>query len=320
MKKTTLSTLFGLALLTLASCQQGLGGETDSTGIETSENGGGQPREYYSDTVTIYIPNEKEPVFLEVNLNRRELEDHTGFQHYYYLRYQDEKGDYSDFAQEIYPERAPHTFKFLETWENELFEDLSTRETYAFSVLVDGEVFEVELSGLEGDFLTKNTPEYTRYTSVGGATVSHNGMTQQAHAVLEKAYSVDDSVYVYFDGIETLDNRTDSMHLWDEDGNYYYFDKTEVFSQPENYSSHSWLLHKDFEENITQKSFEVEVDFSETKTEWVIKMPEFGVEMTLNTDAEFSENPSHGPVEGQLKTREGEVKEVNGWFTHYARS
>ena len=277
---------------------------------------------FFSDELVLSGEDEDgEPISVVVYLARRESDD--GFYYHNYdldFYYDGEHREYKDAFRSASSAVDPD-LKFFDAFENELFEDLSTRETYASEFDLEGRGVFVNVSGLVGDFITKNALEYTRYMSVGEAQVEIDGQMLELSAALEKIYSSDSSKYVYFDGFKELILNVNQFTIWDEDGNFYLIDNSEVFSDLEDYKSHSWVLYKDFEGNM-QKFFEAEVEFHPGKESmWKVSLPDLDREITVMTDQVLNLKRNTGSVFGYMEYElvgadELVRKEVHGFFTH----
>ena len=135
------------------------------------------------------------------------------------------------------------------------------------------------ITDIKGDFVTKNTPHYTRYQSTGIATIKFHGETFTANALVEGIHSIDFSESIFFDGSDLVDADTYQFVLWDEDDNFYMIDDSNVRSDTPKYPSHTWLLHKDKASGYTKKGFDSTITTTVlpdgTETNWKITTPDF---------------------------------------------
>src|SRR6185436_3495960 len=84
------------------------------------------------------------------------------------------------------------------------------------------------LPNFNGDFLEKNTIDYTKYLSEGDGQITINGQSYQMHAMVAKIYTPFYDKYVFFKGYDTLSSLAQYLVLWDKDGNFYVIDDSKV--------------------------------------------------------------------------------------------
>ena len=228
--------------------------------------------QFYSDSVSLFIPDEKSPFILELDLNRRQ-EPNGIFTHYYFLNgfYKNEITDkYVQFEFGSY-DLTPTSY--LVDFKRESPSDFSVRDYYS-GVVKMTETNEVSFSitDIKGDFITRNRPEYTQFQSTGKALVKIGNETKEAFALVETLHSNDYEKRIFFPRLSSVVSLTHQFVLWDEFGNFYMIDNSEVFSDTPEYPSHSWLLYKS-KDGETKKGFSVMVAEIEDG-EWLVSLPE----------------------------------------------
>ncbi len=291
--------------------------EEDDTTTETNKN---EELKYFRDRLTLTNQDATEnPWMVEVDLNRKE-QSRNRFIHYYSATlFQD--GKQQTIKTNFYSKNPKiKADKFLQKFENQMFDDLSTRETYALSMEIEGKKIEIELENMDGDFITKNDITYTRYLSAGTANVTINGQTFKANAALEKAYSSDHSKYVFFPGLDKLKSRTYRFLIWDQDHNFYLLDNSTVSEESPYYRPHTWILYKNFAPEYTQKVFAADIEFTETDEEkiWDVSVPELDMDWHLSTTDTSESIWYDGVISGTItKTSDGKTNEekVFGLFS-----
>ena len=281
---------------------------------QISENTKTTELQYFSDKLILQEVNNK--FLLEVNLYRQEGQKEK-FSHYYTASIYKNGNKKTIVANFNSNTDKIKSNEFISNYENKMFDDLSTRETYDFSLNIYGEKIDATLSELEGDFITKNDPAYTRYLSIGKGTVKINGEAFSVNAALEKVYSNDKSQYLFFPGINDLTSRTYRFLVWDTEGNFYLLDDSTVSKDDPHYRPHTWVLYKNASPKYLQKFFEADIDFKEEgeKKEWTIKIPGLETTLILSTTESTDANWTNGTVKGSAKTKEGN-KELFGHFSY----
>lgn len=285
--------------------------------IKTSESS----RRFFSDEIVLFgqAPDGKD-FLLDLILNRKEELQLASFQHYRFasLIYNDTNENLTESI--LNPNPQVISFGFLPEFENKIASDLSARESYLFTANIAGRQIKAEISGLQGDFIVKNSPEYTRYISEGKATVQVGAQTFNVHALITKVYSSDYEKYIFPPGDKTLQSETQVLNLWDEAGNFYLIDKSDVNSYSPSYRTHTWVLFKNAVQQYTKKAFDAEITFkilSDTAFSWDINLPTLNNEFfKLQVAIPKTKKPEEGITKGTLKLANKEIK-VGGLYFHH---
>lgn len=224
---------------------------------------------------------------LELDINRIEVEPDTDvFTEYLYLNGAYQGSLFSEVSKIIATGTAPVAQAFLKRIEVQPASDLSTRTGYVLELEVAGKQIQIQIPEVQGDFVSRSELTYTRLHSSGQAVVVIDGRRESASAYVEKTYSSDAHKNIFFPGYESVDAKTAQFVLWDESGNFYLFDATDVTQAPPQYVSHRWLLQKD-QEGRSTKSYMGTYGERTTgiKLGWSLSLPEFAdakIELTAD--------------------------------------
>lgn len=265
--------------------------------------------EYYRDSFTLLSHNAAGmPIVMDMDMNRKEV--NGSFIHYYSgtLWFGEEKQDfYTRFDSE---DPAVQADGYLLAYATVPAQDLSTRATHEIMLSTDwGELsFSAEV---EGDFLTKNTLNYTRFSSAVPTTLLLGGAELPAQVMWENAYAADYRETVFFEGRESLNSETHLFTLWTEDGDFLHIDQSIVESEQSNYQSHTWVLHKEADE-MTRKCFEAEILLNETGV--AIELPEWDILIQLDAPKEWASLDASGWISGTFVSKTGETQRIEGYF------
>jgi hypothetical protein len=234
--------------------------------------------EFMSDDVLLQgTMKDGKPFLLNVEINRDQQARNT-YLNYSYLDLKVGDKSFHDETNSIKTSAEISSSGYYSNWQNKISTDLSSRETLSFDISQKDMKISVSASDLNGDFITKNRPEYTRYYSIGSALVTINGETIQANAMLGKIYSSDSRKVLLSTNGNLFKGSTDYLAFWDDLNNFYLIDKTVLTENkaPEKYADHTWVLYKDREDNTSQKFFDadvVTVKKSDKPDSWQVTIP-----------------------------------------------
>ena len=228
---------------------------------------------FYSDSLTLYVPDSSNPLVIELDLNRRQELDGL-FTHYYFLNGTVGKNfdEYTQFSSNVY-DLQPNDF--LNSIQRIEAEDASVRDIYTGVVETQaGELITFESEAVDGDFITRNKPEYTQFQSATTFNVMVNGETKTAFGLVENLQSTDYRKRIFFPGMALLESLTHQFVLWDEAGAFYMIDDSKVFSNTPAYPAHSWLLYKSAVDGTTKKGFLTQITQLD-ESSWQVTVPDF---------------------------------------------
>lgn len=233
---------------------------------------------FLGDTLYLYGDDEGTPFYLEIDLNRRQAPSGM-FRHYYYVIGVHGDAEISDYELIHSTSSVPILTKSIKQFEKMPFADLSTRVDYRGTVLFEGKPLSFTVSGLQGDFITRDSAVYTRYQSVGTGTVMFNNKIIPVRVLSEGVHSSDFSKQIFFEGSDKIETVTRQFILWDSGGNFYMIDQSQVTSNTPEYPSHTWLLYKNTTDGYAKKGFTsniiAEPPLSQMENSWTITAPEF---------------------------------------------
>jgi hypothetical protein len=273
---------------------------------------------FFSDELILVGQTENNaPFFLYLNLNRKKIAD--SYSHYYYADfvYQDERGSqYTGFND---PASQVIANDFLNSFSSNMSEDLSARESYAFDFNYKDLHVQADLKNFNGDFLVKNTLDYTKYVSEGDGNVTVNGKQYRMHAFLTKIYSPYYDKYLYFNGYNDLNSLAQFFVLWDTQGNFYLLDKSDVFAPLPDYKSHTWVLYKNQAGQYMKKAFAANVQFEQEKfvpKKWSIYIPDLEANLELAPQIFTTGEKDSGLAAGTVTTPSGPLP-ISGYFSFH---
>lgn len=286
---------------------------------DTSTKGNGA--QFRSDTLFFYATG-TDQLYVEVDLNRKQSPNGT-YLHYYYLHARVAEKDIVEYVTFTSSSSVPQAKDFVRSLTQSQAADASTRRAYAGSIVLDGNIFTFSTDTFEGDFITKDSPNYTRLQSIEEAAVSYISATRTVAVMQEAVYAEDYREAIFFPSQRELEAITHQFVLWDEVGNFYLLDNSEVFSDTPAYPSHTWLLYKESETDLKDKSFTAEITRQAIMgvwDPWQISMPEFG-------EANVFLRPVHTIDHNNLQSRDrtlvtGTINDESGsrtisGFLHY---
>ncbi|MFN8389715.1 MAG: hypothetical protein U0136_05445 [Bdellovibrionota bacterium] len=242
------------------------------------------------------------------------------FNHYYDIGVVYKNVNDFEYQSEFHSESAVVPFGALLEFQRSAAADLSAREGYELSVKLHDTTYRVEMPKLEADFLIKNSLEYTKYMSVGKASVTVDGATFPVDGTAEVSYSANFAPLVFFPGHDTLDSETHVITAWDDKHNFYFFDQSDVPHPLPAYEPHTWVLSKNHANGARFRAFAAETDFrggQDGPVEWRVRVPDLKLILAVEESIRRNRKPGEGTLRGTV-TEDGQpARPLHGVFYHH---
>ncbi len=240
-------------------------------------------------------------VALEMSANRQEKSE-GGFIHYYFADIADGDRVAHDYRTRLSPDDRIIGDLVFTSFSRTVAEDHSSRERFTFSFSGNDTRYSIQTGELQGDFITKNEPEYTMYASVAPATLTAGDEQIEGHFMFQRLYSSDDRPTIFFDGFDSLRSTAMQIVVWDESGSFYLVDKSDVETFSPSYSSHFWALTKNM--SGSRKAFEG--TFERRGKSFTGSIPSLGIEeISLSLRTAFTTENVGGYVSGEVTDAAG---------------
>lgn len=251
-------------------------------------------KKFVSDTVTIYAKTPTGPLVIELDANR--LEKVPGvYSQYYFLNAYIDGASHADYQESLATTSVIIPKGFLAAFTRTPAPDLSTRAAYTIVLSIAGEMYTITIGNVTGDFITRDTPDYTRFQSVATATVVVGGIRYPANALVEAIHSDEYATKIFFPERESASIKTHQFILWDDQDTFYLFDDSKIDRFIDNYRAHTWLLYKNALNQTLKKSFTGSFDGSLTPAgtqQWNLSFPDFSAAtVKLVTTHQFKTEP-----------------------------
>lgn len=277
-------------------------------------------RQFWSDELIFSARDESgDQILIEIGLHRKQDERSGEFHHYYDLSIIAGGMAVSRDESFMHAGHAVPARGFLGKFENIPHPDHSSRESYRLDVSTDGHELSIAFEDLSGDFIVKNTLDYTKYVSEAPARLILNGREIRARGLATKIYSSDYSQHIFFPGYDTLQSETSYLVVWDEQGGMTLVDKSRVSGSSERYASHTWILRKD-PRGAMRKAFEAEVvrtTDGDRSREWLVSIPELeGLQLRVVPVMASLRDAGEGMASGEL-AREDLRSTLHGRYGHH---
>ena len=247
---------------------------------------------FLSDTITVFGQTPTGQIVIEIDANR--LEKVAGvFSQYFFLNAFIDGVDHTDYVNIIATTSKIQTSGFLKEFTKVSAKDQSTRAAFSITVEIARKTYTIEIPEVTGDFITRDTPDYTRIQSPAEATITVDAVSYKANALVEAVYSDDYTKKIFFPDRDNQKVTTSQFVLWDSLENFYLFDDTKTDSFAPQYAPHTWLLYKEAENKILKKAFTG--SYKQTvavlgSREWTINFSEFnGAQVSLTELATFKD-------------------------------
>jgi hypothetical protein len=147
------------------------------------------------------------------------------------------------------------------SWDNSIDSSRVLKERTQGSIRINKNNLTFDTQELINQIPLRSLPEYTKFMAEGDGSLVINGQQVEAHALQTRIYSFNDTQIPRYD--PALGITTDWLAFWDEAGNFYHVDATEVAKPSAIYESHQIVVQKAANSTISQL---FSVDIQKTPT------------------------------------------------------
>ncbi len=209
------------------------------------------------------------------------------------------------------PDSGIYSNNIIKNWTINVDPSKVLRQNVAGNLKIEDNEISFNSSTLENEISIRALPGYTKFSSEGKGNLIINGSTYESYILYTRIYSFDASQLVTYDGSFNL--TTDWVAFWDQNGNFYHIDNTEVETTQPNYQTHSVGIFKNsaagvlktFNMNVERDENKPPVSYSISLNSPINKQLVFDVYSSINK----SSNNSYIWYMGQIK---GRVTDANG--------
>lgn len=208
---------------------------------------------YFLDTVVVV--SETNPRYvLALTATRGEQED--GYLQQSRLSFFDGETWTRDSLSEKTQNSAIKNNTIISRWETTIDPSRVLREQSSGEVVINDTKIAFSTGMLENEMGIRSLPYYTKFSSEGDAELSIDGVTHPARVFYTRIFSINAADVLTYD--KDLHLETFWLIFWDENGNFYHIDVTDVENPIPRYTSHSLALKK--QGQIVEKSFDIKVE------------------------------------------------------------
>lgn len=270
-------------------------------------------KDYFYDRIIVSAKDDQQQPLVAVFEGSRQETKQPGFSHSYgvYVLYQGKV--FRDFTSFTSPSSTVQAHDFITSFSSNASAELP-EFTYTMGIKLDTQNFTFTFSDLESDFLVKNNLEYIRFISPGLAKISVGGKVFSGHVMVDRVLSTNGKIPT-LEGYE-VKRTSHSIALWQENGDFYHIDTSQVFTPNVPYASHTWVLYKNAQTKSTNKLYEASVVYTPNpEPSWKIIIPELNnTKLTFKLISTLTKNSEQleGYVQGTVQDKSGK-HEVSGY-------
>lgn len=201
----------------------------------------------------------------------------------------------------------------IKNWQINYDSSRVLKQSVKGSFAIDSNNLTVDIPNITNEIGMRSIPGYTKFMSETTGSLTLNGTSQPVKIIYTRIYSLNAADIQFYD--TPLGLRTDWVAFWDEQGNFYHVDKTDVKNPTAIYETHQVGVKEDIHGTVT-KTFKVRVtdDGSTPPTNFTINLQD-----NLNETLHFSRvnqidkapNSSYvwviGVIEGDVTTNDGNI-------------
>lgn len=208
---------------------------------------------YFDDTILVLTEETPARAFL-ITATRKQTAD--GFQQSTRTSFFDGQTWVRKQTGQTYQDSGIHANTFIRSWNVGLHPSRVLRQSVRGEFTVNNQRVVVTMPNLSNEMTVRSLPGYTKFLSEGAATLEINGQRVAAKGLYTRIYSMNSNDIQFYDTPFGL--RTDWVAFWDEQGNFYHVDRTNVAVPTAKYQAHQLALFKSAQGAVTT-GFEVGV-------------------------------------------------------------
>jgi hypothetical protein len=250
---------------------------------------------------------------VELDMNARQ--NNGGVEYYHYGALVENGSSYNAYAAGTQENTDIQPGGFITSIHTDHATDLSARAAISFAATIEGRHVEGTIDGLEGDFAEKDSPLYLKVISAGTAHIQIDGRPVEGHALVTSAYSRDYTQYVYFKEYNDVHGYARQFMLFDEMGDAYVIDRSDIENPVPAYTSHQWLMYKDAS-GFLRKGFSVTIQPTpgkgSTESAWHVETPDILATLELTSETRYTQGLPGRTVHGTITTATGETRTIFG--------
>lgn len=264
------------------------------------------PGKHYFDDTAILISKDDPNYTLVATVNRSENEDLTFLQNTRISFFDGEKWSRS-INQDNNPDSSIKNNKLINNWSIDYDKSRVLKQNVIGELNLNGKQVGFDTKTIENEISVRSLPGYTKFMSEGDGILTINGVSHEAYVLYTRIYSSNSSELFTYDG--DLELLTDWIAFWDNDGNFYHVDSTEVKNPVPNYQTHSIGIIKNKVGSVT-KIFKLNIDRDEVKppTKYTVNL---GYPISKNLTFEKYNDINKAPNNSYI-WHMGNIKNENG--------
>lgn len=132
---------------------------------------------------------------------------------------------------------------FINSWTIDFDKSRVLKQKIDGQLNINETIVEFSTQVMENEIGIRSLPGYTKFMSEGDGTIIINGEPFESYVLYTRIYSSNSSELFKYDG--NIGLLTDWVAFWDNEGNFYHIDSTEVKNPIPNYQTHSIGVVKD---------------------------------------------------------------------------
>ncbi len=156
-------------------------------------------------------------------------------------------------------------------WEIDINKSRVLKQRVDGEILIGGDALAFSTSELENEIGMRSLPGYTKFMSNGSGTLKVNGNNLAVHVLYTRIYSLNSADIQFYN--QPLGLTTDWVAFWDNQGNFYHIDNTQVDRPTPIYESHQIGVLKSADSSVLKSfSLEVQRDGNTPPTDYVVNI------------------------------------------------
>ncbi len=213
------------------------------------------PGKFYFDDTLIAITKESTPRSIVATATR--IQQESDYAQNTRVSYFDGSNWQRKIVSHTNPDSAMVSDKVIKNWQTKIDPSRVLKESSVGEIQMDNTKIIFSTGPLENEISIRSLPGYTKFLSRGEGSLTIDGKEVPAHLLYTHIYSSNAQEIQFYN--QPFGLTTDWIAFWDEEGNFYHMDATQVDKPTSTYQTHKLGIFETLQGQVT-KTFDLSIE------------------------------------------------------------